>query len=194
MSSTEIWTDDEINIIKQHYPQEGGKIIRRLPRHDSVPSIHSKVSKLGIKFQPEHLLSCTCLKCGIKLTKENWNRFKKKKNYHICKDCYSSYYRKPRRTSMKKWRKLYPERHRINHWLYGSGSGGGFLNRGQGFCLICGDIDPLPLCIHHVFGKKGKARISLCSNCHWKRKANNTKIHQKLILKAIEGGILFESN
>lgn len=49
-------------------------------------------------------------------------------------------------------------------FLYQTGRG---YFQGTGICLICGEIHPFKLELHHLFGRKNSdTRIHLCGNCH----------------------------
>lgn len=52
------------------------------------------------------------------------------------------------------------------HFLYHNQRGIGYL-LGMGLCFVCGEVDPLLLENHHIFGKKNSdLLISLCANHH----------------------------
>jgi hypothetical protein len=57
----------------------------------------------------------------------------------------------------------------------------------DGMCLICGELDPRFMILHHVFGKAANNfTISLCANCHRKYINNLGDLHYVYILSAIE--------
>ena len=88
---------------------------------------------------------------------------------------YSKEYNKVHKEILAKNSRKFREEHRdelrIKRFLYGYGwkindktTGEGFL-RGDGCCLVCGEIDPFTLELHHLFNTDNP-RITLCSNCH----------------------------
>lgn len=84
-----------------------------------------------------------------------------------------SEYRQNHLDAHKRYRDRNKERLRAERWLHGFWSFrrdkrekfGGFL-RGQGFCIWCGELNPLKLQIAHIFPENHDDVISLCGSCH----------------------------
>lgn len=80
------------------------------------------------------------------------------------------------------------DRRRVHEFIFG------FKNifRSEGFCIICGELDPFVFEQHHIIINPGQT-FTLCSNDHrrYTLSGNYGKLHKKLISKAIKNGVMF---
>ena len=116
----------------------------------------------GRDFSDFPFLSHTkCSECGEDKPSSEFYRDSERKTglNRNCKSCVKKerkkVYKREREKDIKYSRSFYDknkEEIRVKMWMYRSDNGG-YLD-GSGICLYCGEINPLLLENHHVFGRK----------------------------------------
>jgi len=192
------WNEQETQILTDMYPKHGAeKASGKLPGR-SPHSVRWKASELGISHD-YGVLEKSCIDCDVTLTEDNTWPSSIKNGWRICAQCSTNRARKKReknpektREWQRKYKKNHRERIRMQRFLNGNKPyhHNGYF-RGQGSCLICGELDPLIL-VNDQWLRESDFLASLCAGHHRKYKSNNSRLHMIWILKAIENGFMFK--